>query len=229
MSGAASSLMLCAVALKTALSLGRAASNPPSVKFWLAISQLMQHIRTKGSIMSKAFMFVFAVAGLLVSGTAHSPAAEPATGLDPLQGKWSVTKTNEGGVVYSQVIEFKKDQFVFRIAGSNGQVRLFAKGKAKVERAGPFDVLTVSDIEAGRSPEDLQSVDENRAGIYALRNEKLYLASNFDKDRENQRPTVDTYVRSEAPKETGATLFLDEKLPGEAKLPGTSKGRGQPR
>jgi hypothetical protein len=145
----------------------------------------------------------------------------PAAGgnLDPLQGQWSVTKTNREGERYSQVFEFKQDRIVFRILDANGGVRLYAKGKAKTERVGAFEVLTVFAIEAGRTVDELQSVDDDRVGVYALRGEKLYLASNFDRTRENERPTMDVYVKAEGAREaSGGTAPDEDKLLGTWKV-----------
>jgi hypothetical protein len=160
--------------------------------------------------MSKSSMPALLTASLLAGLCVTVGAVEPAPSLDSLQGKWSVTKTNREGASYSQAIEFTKDQFVLRIAGADEQVRLFAKGKVKAERAGPFATLTFSDIEGGRSADDLQPVDQRRTVVYLLHNDQLYVAAGFDEERRNESPSVDVYARKEAPKETTAALPLDE-------------------
>lgn len=168
--------------------------------------------------MSTSANLTFAVAGLLACQGLAALAAD-APSLEPLQGKWSVTKTNREGAPYRQTVEFKKDQFVLQITREDGSVRLFAKAKVKAERAGPVEVLTISEIEGGRSPDELQPVDDPRAVVFALRGDTLYLASNFDKERDNERPSADAYTRVEAPKEAASGLPLDEsRLIGTWKL-----------
>ena len=138
--------------------------------------------------------------------------------LDPLQGKWSVAKTNQEGRSYSQTMEIKKDRLIFNLIGGDDQLRFVAKGAIKAEKLGPFDVLVISHLEAGRSPEDLKSVDDDRTLVYTLRDERLIIASNFDKERDTEKPSMDAYVRVEASKEAAAGSEGDE-----AKLLGTWK------
>ncbi|MBI4327525.1 MAG: hypothetical protein HY674_20010 [Chloroflexi bacterium] len=141
-------------------------------------------------------------AGLFMAAALPALPSENPPGLEPLQGKWSVTKTNQDGNRYSQLIEIKKDQLTFRIIDQDERVRLFAKGTVKVEKAGPFEALILSNIQGGRSEEELEPVDDDRASVYALRDGKLILAVNFDRDRDNERPSIDTYARLAAAKET---------------------------
>jgi hypothetical protein len=56
-------------------------------------------------------------------------------------------------------------------------VLLVSKGIAKVEKAGPIRVLTIADIRAGRSADDLQPVDDSRALVFTIRDGRLVLAS----------------------------------------------------
>jgi len=137
----------------------------------------------------------FVIAGLLIATALPVIPAEAPPSLEPLQGKWSVTKTNREGSRYSQVIEITRDKFTFRATGEDQQVRLFAKGTVNVEKAGPFDALILSDIQGGRSEDELKPVDDRRASVYALRDGKLILAGNFDRERDKENPGVDAYVR----------------------------------
>jgi hypothetical protein len=154
----------------------------------------------------------FVVAASLLAGVLLPvSAADPAPGLEPLQGKWSVTKTNREGAAYTQALEIKQDQFILRITDADGQPRLYAKGKVKAERLGAFSTLSFSEIAGGRSADDLQPVDERRAVVYLLRNGKLYVAAGFDEDRQNERPSMDIYLRPTAgAPATLASLPLDE-------------------
>ena len=161
---------------------------------------------------------IVACLGLPCILTLSALAAGEAPSLEPLQGKWSVTKTNREGRAYSQTIEIKKNQMTLQIFDAEEQLRLHAQGTIKTEKNGPFEVLVVSDIRAGRSVSELESVDDPRSMIYALRGERLFLASNFDRERNNERPTMDVYTRKAAAADTGGTSSGNE-----AKLLGTWK------
>jgi hypothetical protein len=161
--------------------------------------------------MPNSFRFLVVAASLLAGVSLPVCAADPAPGLESLQGKWSVTKTNREGASYVQAFEFKQDQFILRITDADGQPRLFAKGKVKAERTGAFATLSFAGIEGGRSADDLQPVEQHRAVVYLLRNSKLYVAAGFDENRENERPSMDVYVRTVAgAASTAPTLPLDE-------------------
>lgn len=134
-----------------------------------------------------------------------------ASDLDALQGKWTAARTNQEGQVYSQAIEIEKDQLIFQIVDSDSKVRFFSKGTVKATSAVPFSILTINDIRAGHSQEDLQPVNDSRALVYTLRDGKLFLASNFDRERENEKPAAEIYIR----KQTGED---DTKLLGKWKM-----------
>jgi hypothetical protein len=116
--------------------------------------------------------------------------------LSQLEGKWSVKKTNNDGQAFTQVIEIKKDKFKFSIVGADNQVRLYAEGDIKLEKLGPFSSVKFANIKAGASAADLQPIDDDRQSIYQLGESGWTVASNFDKDRDNQKPSIDTYVKA---------------------------------
>ena len=118
--------------------------------------------------------------------------------LDELQGKWSVKKTNDEGRTYSQSMEFAQDKMTFELRDEGGDVRLVAKAKVKTQKAGPLKAFTLSDIEGGRSESELQPVDDERSSVYTLRDGKLVVASNFDRERSRERPSIDVYTREAA-------------------------------
>ncbi len=120
--------------------------------------------------------------------------------LNAVQGKWVAKKTNADGQAITQSIEIAGDKLAFTLAGSDGEVRLFARGSLKTDMLGPFKVFMISGIEAGASATDTQPVGDDRVTLYTLRGEQLSLAGNFDKDRQDQPPGVDTYTRVPAPK-----------------------------
>lgn len=103
-------------------------------------------------------------------------------------------KTDDGEV--TQVLEFKKDAFTFRMLSKEGSLLFFAKGKIKAEKLGAFKAVTLSDIQWGGSESDLQSADDNRSYVYTIRYGELILASNFDKERDNEEPKSETYTKS---------------------------------
>jgi hypothetical protein len=129
--------------------------------------------------------------------------------LEALAGKWSVKKVNEQGQDYTQTITVKKDKFVFQILGAEGQVVLYAEGDLKLDRLGPFNAAHFLKIRAGGSASDLQDVDDEYVFIYRLEGDAWTMGSNFDKEREQQKPSVDVYRRVKATAES-ATLVIDE-------------------
>jgi hypothetical protein len=140
--------------------------------------------------MLKSSVFVAILASAIAS---HC--AELSSGLKALQGKWAGERKGRDGELYKFTLEFKGDKLTFEAKDPGGETRLMAKGTAKAEKSGAFNVLSLTDIRAGRSADDLQERDDTRASVYTLRDDKLYLASNFDKERENETPRVDEYTR----------------------------------
>ena len=160
----------------------------------------------------------FTVALSLLAGVfSLSSAAEPSTGLKALAGKWTASRTNDKGERYTFSLEFKDNKIVFHAKDAEGKPHLVAKGTARIEKAGPFNVLTLTDITAGRSEDDLQEVSDQRSSVYTLRDGNLLLASNFDKERENERPRVDEYSREESAK-GAASSTPTQKLEGKWKM-----------
>ena len=132
--------------------------------------------------------------------------ATPALGddLQALTGKWSVQKTNEDGQSYVQHIEIKTNKFTFKITDKDGDTMLYAEGKAKLDKAGPFNTITFSDIQAGQSAGQLDAVDDTFTSIYKLDGDTWMLVMNFDKDHGEQfKPTLDVMRKVSAPKKEG--------------------------
>ena len=109
-----------------------------------------------------------------------------------LAGKWSVKKVNNEGQNITQTFEIKKDKFVFEILSSDGSVVLHAEGDLKLEKQGPFSVARFVNIKFG-SPSNLQDTDEVYTSIYTLDDDGWTMASNFDKQRDGQKPSLDVY------------------------------------
>lgn len=124
--------------------------------------------------------------------------------LDSLQGKWVTKKTSPEGQAYTQTIEIRKNKLTFQMANADGELRLFAKGQVKVEKLGPFNVLAVSDIQAGKSAEETNPVDDDRSSPFLIEDETLTLVSNVDKSRDDQKPALDVYTRVAGSKESAS-------------------------
>ena len=98
---------------------------------------------------------------------------ERASDVDLLQGKWVLTKTNQQGQVDSQVLDIEKDQLRFQIVGADSKPRIISKGTIKTSKAGPFDLLSITDIRAGSSQDELQPVEETLTFVYMIRDGNL--------------------------------------------------------
>ena|SRR5438045_3704890 len=127
------------------------------------------------------------VAVLVVASTAF------ADDLEALSGKWSVKKVNDQGEKVTQTIEVKKDKFVFEILSSGDSVVLHAEGDFKLEKLGPFNAARFSHIRAGGSASNLDDVDDVYVSVYTLDGDNWIMASNFDKQRDGQKPALDVY------------------------------------
>jgi hypothetical protein len=160
---------------------------------------------------AKQFMYplkALFTGAVLIAATAIG-AESPA--LTKLQGKWSGKRTSSSGQEVSQRIEIKDDKLTFQIIDAGNEVRFFAKGEVRAETLGPFSVLKITNLEAGRSPDQLQPVSDELNTIFVLRGDTLILASNFDKERDNQKPRLDQYERGEGVKESAAASKLAGK------------------
>jgi hypothetical protein len=114
--------------------------------------------------------------------------------LDALQGKWMVKKTGDDGA-FTQRLEIKKNKFFFKIINKEDHTTLYAEGEVEVKKQGPFSAIRFFKIRAGGSETDIEDVDEERNAIYILDNDIFSLATNFDRPRENEKPTVDAYTK----------------------------------
>ena len=58
------------------------------------------------------------------------------------------------------------------VRGADGEIRFFAKGAAAVQKLGPFQTLKITGIQAGRSEDSAEAVQEkNRAALQSRREE----------------------------------------------------------
>ncbi|MCX6911843.1 MAG: hypothetical protein NT167_02090 [Verrucomicrobia bacterium] len=150
--------------------------------------------------MKKQIASILAVLGFAaVCGT-------PAFGqdLEALAGKWSCLKTNEDGQRYTQQIEIKKDKFTFKLADKDGDTMIYAEGDVKLDKAGPFKTMILSNIKAGQSSEQVDPIDDTFTSIYKVDGDTCLLIMNFDKERGEQfKPSLDV-MRKAAPEKKAA-------------------------
>ena len=78
--------------------------------------------------------------------------------LEALSGKWVAERTDSQGRAAKQVLEIKKDKFIFKVLQNGDQIALYAKGDVKAEPLGPFKTARFFNIQGGRSDFDLQPV-----------------------------------------------------------------------
>jgi hypothetical protein len=135
-----------------------------------------------------------------------------ANDLNAIQGKWSVKKPEDNT---TQTLEFKKDKWTFKIL-ADSDVRFVAAGDVEVKKTGGFNVMRLHKMKYGSSESDLDPVDDERNIVFFLHEGQLYVASNFDRDRDNEKPNVDAYSKSAEPAKSAGqiagTWKLDIKL-----------------
>ncbi|HWF17736.1 MAG TPA: hypothetical protein VG754_00625 [Verrucomicrobiae bacterium] len=133
-----------------------------------------------------AAMFLFATLALPVR----------AGDLESMTGKWSCIRTNENGLVCTQTLEIKKDKFTFRVTDSDNKLMLHARGDVKLGKSSELTIATFENIEAGRSDDEWNEVNDDRHCVYFLDGDSLTLGLNFDKDRE-KGPRIEVYTRAQ--------------------------------
>jgi hypothetical protein len=118
--------------------------------------------------------------------------------LASLAGKWSVKKVSNEGQNITQIIEIKKDKFTFQILSADDSLVLYAEGDFNVEKLGPFSAARFTHIRGGGSASNLSDVDDVYVSIYVLDEDAWSMATNFDKQRDGQKPSLDVYHRTKA-------------------------------
>jgi uncharacterized protein (TIGR03067 family) len=175
----------------------RLITPPLTAHFFLGLTGVIQRriisSKTQNTLMKHLFLTI-GVSMLFIQQAAF------ADDLEALSGKWSVKKVNDQGQNITQTIEVKKDKFVFEILSSDDTVVLHGEGDFKLEKIGPFNAARFSHIRAGSSASNLDDVDDEFVSIYSLDGDNWTMASNFDKQRDGQKPGVDVYhhVKAEA-------------------------------
>ena len=113
-----------------------------------------------------------------------------------LEGKWTTKKTGPDGQSYTQTIDVKKGKFQFRVLRGTGDLVIYAEGILKTETSGPFNVAHFTDIKAGASESDTNPINDDRTSVYMLGDDTWTVAQNFDKERDNQKPSADVYTKA---------------------------------
>lgn len=144
------------------------------------------------------------LAAALVFATLGSASAS-ADDLDALAGKWVAERTDAQGRAFKQVLEINKNKFKYQLTSPADDRGIYAEGDVKVETLGPFKTARFYNIQGGRSPSDLQPVDDERTVIYTLGYNELTAAVNFDKERD-EPPMAAKFTKAAA--ET-KTLVID--------------------
>ncbi|MBI1839386.1 MAG: hypothetical protein HYR88_00845 [Verrucomicrobia bacterium] len=157
--------------------------------------------------------FTTALSLLCVSAIVSTAAESPE--LSKLQGLWNAKAVSSSGQEVHHALEIKGDKMTFKLMNANHELRLVAKGSVKTERLGPFNVLQLSDLQAGRSEDQTEAVNDDRSSIYTLEDENLILVSNLDKQRDGQKPNLTIYTRALAAKEPAT---LTDKVVGKWKM-----------
>ena len=138
----------------------------------------------KHTYLALAFCFCAAFSSL---------SAADSSDLDKMQGKWETKKTNDDGVKVTVRLEISKDKVVFKMLDALGDMKYYGVAKLKADKVGLFNVLQFTEIKGGESESDLSPIEDHTT-IYQLRNGKMILASNFEKERE-EAPTLDVYEK----------------------------------
>ena len=143
--------------------------------------------------MKKQIVTTLSILGLVSAVAAPAFAGE----LDAFAGKWTAHKKNDDGQSVTQHLEINKSKFTFKISDGEGQTRLYAEGDVKLDKAGPFKTMVFTNIKAGESDSDLSPIDDTYTSIYRIGEDNTWtLLTNFDKDRDQQKPSLDVYRRT---------------------------------
>lgn len=115
-----------------------------------------------------------------------------ANDLAALAGKWSLKRKLDDGQTVTQQLVFKADKVSFRMMTEGGSTLLYAEATARVTTAGGISVLSLTNLRAGQSDTELQSIDEQYSAPFRVSGNVCYLASGLDRERE-EGPRVDVY------------------------------------
>jgi hypothetical protein len=140
----------------------------------------------------KKYLCVSALLGLLALAATTNAFGQS---FADLQGKWTMKKASSRFGDATQTVEFKDQKFTYKVVSKEGDTILFAKGKAKVEKLGPFNVVKLTDIQGGGTEADVLPIDDDRTIAYMTGAGTLTVALNFDRKRDNDEPECSTFTK----------------------------------
>ncbi|NLH74596.1 MAG: hypothetical protein GX456_16225 [Verrucomicrobia bacterium] len=112
-----------------------------------------------------------------------------------IEGKWTLKKKDPRYGEVTQTVEFKNNSFTFRVVDKENSTVLYAKGKASVEKLGPFKVIKLTEIEGGQSENDLWPTSDDRTIVYSAGWNALTVAVNFDRERSDEEVESQKYTK----------------------------------
>jgi hypothetical protein len=143
-------------------------------------------------------------AGIVFTALGRAPVV--ADDLDALAWKWVAEHNDPQGRAVKHVLEISKNKFKLQMTRVADDRSMYAEGEVKAESLGPFKTARFYNVQGGRSPSDLQALDDERTVVYTLGDNELNMAVNFDKER-NEPPAAMKFTRAAA--ET-RTLAIDK-------------------
>lgn len=117
-----------------------------------------------------------------------------ASDIDALQGKWKLTKSGENGAI-TQLLEFKRDKWTFKRISEDGN-GFVAEGDVEVKNTGAFQTIHIHTTKYGDTETNMEDADDERDFVFSVQDGKLYIATNLDLERENEKPALDVYSRN---------------------------------
>lgn len=112
-----------------------------------------------------------------------------------IEGKWRLTRKDSRYGEVTQTVEFKNNSFTYRVVDKENSTVLYARGKARVEKLGPFKVIKLTEIEGGQSENDLWPTDDDRTIVYSVGWNTLTVALNFDRERPDEEVESHRYTK----------------------------------
>jgi hypothetical protein len=150
------------------------------------------------------------IAALLVATAFSGLAAD----LDSLQGRWVAKKRTDDGAV-TQTLEFKKDKWTFKYE-VDGSMRFAAAGAVQVTKAGVYNSMRLHNMKFGETEADLNDLDDERHLVFLLQDGLLYVANALDRQRDDEKPSLDVYSKvadaAKSPASVVGNWKLDLKL-----------------
>jgi hypothetical protein len=126
--------------------------------------------------------------------------------LDALAGKWVAEHNDAQGRNVKHVLEITKNKFKLQMIRVADERAMYAEGEVNAEPLGPFKTARFYNVQGGRSPSDLQPLDDERTVVYTLGYNEMNMAVNFDKER-NEPAVAMKFTKAAA--ET-KTLVIDK-------------------